>query len=113
VLGHYTDIETGLAMSKANPDLRVACLATQERFDKNPLQGKNKSQLVFCANHHTELRIAEKARIVFEDKGFHVTIAEVGQEKRIDHIMETKRPALDVTSSSKQYGIEQDQDIEI
>ena len=27
------NIETGLAVSKENPDLRVACLATQERFD--------------------------------------------------------------------------------
>ncbi|TAK76886.1 MAG: Ti-type conjugative transfer relaxase TraA [Gammaproteobacteria bacterium] len=68
------DIETGLAVSKANPAIRVACLATQERFDRNPLEGKGGKELVFCVNRSVNKKLINKVTSVFSDKGFSVSV---------------------------------------
>ena len=78
---HLTpDIETGLAISKANPNIRIAVLATQERFDKNPLQGNGTKELIFCANQSTPKDIIDNVIYTFTEKQFLVRIAKPEQE---------------------------------
>jgi hypothetical protein len=75
------DIETGLALTKANPSIRVAALATQEKFDKNPLQGQGIKELIFCANQTTSTELIDKAVSTFTKKQFTVQVATPQQEQ--------------------------------
>jgi hypothetical protein len=84
------DIETGLTIVKSNPDIRVASLATQERFNKNPLQGKGKKELIFCVNFSTLKDIVNRVVRVFSGKGFNVSLAKPGKEKSFNDLLKTK-----------------------
>ncbi len=74
------EIETALAITKANPDIHVACLATQERFDHNPLKGNGKKELIFCASADTQQDIILNATHIFVNKDFKVSIAHLDYE---------------------------------
>jgi len=74
------DIETGLAITKANPNIRVATLATQEKFDKNPLKGQGVKELILCANKSTPNAVIDRAVVTFTEKQFIVRIAKPEKE---------------------------------
>lgn len=73
------DLETGLKLIKKDNSIRVACLANEERFDRNPLEGKGK-ELVFCTQAHTSLKMIEKAREVFSNNGFRVSAMKIDEK---------------------------------
>lgn len=56
-----TDLETGLAIAQSNPEIRVACLATEEKFYRNPLYSSRNEPLILCVNQATDEQFIEKA----------------------------------------------------
>jgi hypothetical protein len=84
------DIETALTLVKAMPDARVACLASQEQFDKNPLHGKQ-NELIFCSSDFSRENINEKAATVFHRQGFSVRVAELS----LNHTLENIKKSLE------------------
>lgn len=76
-----TDIETALQVTKAKPDVRVACLATQERFDNVPLSGANEKELILCFNENSGQKIIDRAVDIFTEKQFKVSVATITENK--------------------------------
>ena len=113
------DIETGLAISQANPDIRVAALATQERFDKNPLQGRGNKELIFCTSHTTLSETVDRAVAIFTEKQFSVRVAKPAQEKALITVLNdgksnTGSEAIKIdTLMSSRLAIEKGHEIEL
>lgn len=84
------DIETALAVVKAKPDARVACLATQERFNHAPLHGNNQKELVFCSGETSRQDLVQRAASVFSKKGFMVRVTQpILKKNTLDSIRKT------------------------
>lgn len=118
------DIETGLAITKTNPTVRVACLATQERFDKNPLQGEGRKELIFCTDHSTSQRTIDKVVSVFAGKGFSVSVTKPLREKTFSDLFKAqgheavRRQLHDnaktrISKAAATINIERDQEVEL
>ena len=83
---------TALAITKAKPDVRVACLAKQDNFEKNPLHGNKNSELIFCGNDS----LMDRAVDVFSNKNFRVSAISL-QNKEHDQaqkILDQYAPAI-------------------
>ena len=100
------DLESGLAIAQSNAEIRVACLASPEQFDKNPLYSTKAEPLIFCANQTQDAQSIEKAVDVFSNKGFEVTVAQPQQESSFVDLYKThgKEGVTEQLKAAKDYG---------
>lgn len=108
------DLETGLTIKKANPNIKIACLATQEKFDINPLEGEGNKELILCANKNTPDNLIEKAVSVFTEKQFDVFVAKPRKAETFVELFNTygkNAVCNDINAATKALSTKQ-QDIE-
>jgi len=100
-----TDLETGLAIAQSNPEIRVACLATEENFYKNPLISSKREPLILCANQTTDTQYVEKLVNEFTRKGFKVTVAQPEQEATFAELLKIqgKESVCEQLNLAKEY----------
>jgi Ti-type conjugative transfer relaxase TraA len=99
------DIETALTLVKAMPDARVACLASQEQFNKNPLHGKQ-NELIFCSSNYSHENINEKAATVFHRQGFSVRVANLSLNHTHENIKKSIHQAAPSTFNDRSKNID-------
>ena len=100
------DLETGLAISKADPAIRVAAIASNEKLERVPLLSRGgNEELILCANQSSDIELLEKAINLFEQKGFKVKLAKPDQEASFVELLKTegKEAVCEQVKLAKEY----------